>query len=168
MKNIYLYTVVLAGVLFTSSCQKEKFDAPAHPDATKLAYTDATFTTAELASGDVLSGLPVENDTLTLSHYSYSIYSLYGLDANNDTINVSGINALKSFSEITANKKKTKNYLFLKSTGEILLVKNKEIIKNGQNKGNEILAPGDYFADVYVVHSNGGKLFEKTWTFKIE
>lgn len=168
MKNLFLYTIVLVGALFISSCQKERFDAPAHPDATKLAFTDATITTTTLASGDVMSGLPVENDTLALDYYAYSISSLYGLDVNNDTINVAGVIANKSFSEISANKKKTVNYIFLKSTGEILLVKNKEIIKNGKNKGNQILPLGEYFADVNVIYSNGAKLFEKAWTFKVE
>ena len=104
MKNIYLYTLIFIGVLFISSCQKELFDAPNHPDATKLKHTDAIITTADLASGDVLSGKPVENDTLTLEYYSYRISNFYGLDANQDTVKFSGYDAGKSFSEISANK----------------------------------------------------------------
>jgi len=144
MKKIFIYSMLLVGIVSFNSCEKEATNnLMDYSLPSKLAYTDATFTVPDLNNQDVSSGKPVENDTLTLNYYGYELLKLYSLENETDTTVIKVGNA------------RNPNYKFDASTGEITLMKGK------------VKDTGNYYADVKSKSSSGSVTFEQAWKFVI-
>ena len=145
MKQIYKYLLLTVAIAFMGSRKKDESNKLTQNSPTKLSYTEGVFTVLDMKK-DTLSGIPVENDTLILNYYNYTIRMIYRLKQDL----ISG--RLDTFK---VDENKFKNYNINRHNGNIMIKKNIFSIED------------EYFAFVSVASSTGAVDFPQAWKFKV-